>query len=399
MSENVKQEGSFKLQKPKPRATPKKLNKPATVAKVDLQTIKPEDTNAIQEQSTNESVLQSEQPAMGLQEMEQGDAKQEVPTIQVESKEEVTTITVIQEVSDEEVNASSKELEAEAVEAFNELESTGKQLPENIEKLVSFMEETGGTIEDYIRLNSDYTNINSEALLKEYYKKTRPHLDAEEIDFLMDDRFAYDEDEDDERDIRKKKLAFKEEVAKAKEFLEDLKSKYYEEVKLRPSVNKDQQKALDFFNRYQQEQEIVDTQHSKFKNDTKSFFSQDFKGFDFKLGEKNFRYGIQNTDVVADKQSNITNLIKRFLNDSGEVTDLKGYHKAMYAAENVDTLANHFYEQGKADAIKEITAKSNNINTTPRQTASGEIFVNGFKVKSINGVDSTKLKIKSKFNN
>jgi len=399
MSENVKQEGSFKLQKPKPRATPKKLNKPATVAKVDLQTIKPEDTNAIQEQSTNESVLQSEQPAMGLQEMEQGDTKQEVPTIQVESKEEVTTITVIQEVSDEEVNASSKELEAEAVEAFNELESTGKQLPENIEKLVSFMEETGGTIEDYIRLNSDYSNINSEALLKEYYKKTRPHLDAEEIDFLMDDRFAYDEDEDDERDIRKKKLAFKEEVAKAKEFLEDLKSKYYEEVKLRPSVNKDQQKALDFFNRYQQEQEIVDTQHSKFKNDTKSFFSQDFKGFDFKLGEKNFRYGIQNTDVVADKQSNITNLIKRFLNDSGEVTDLKGYHKAMYAAENVDTLANHFYEQGKADAVKEITAKSNNINTAPRQTASGEIFVNGFKVKSINGVDSTKLKIKSKFNN
>ncbi len=399
MSENVKQEGSFKLQKPKPRTTPKKLNKPAAVAKVDLQTIKTEDTNAIQEQSTNESVLQSEQSEMGLQEMEQGDAKQEVPTIQVESKEEVTTITVIQEVSDEEISASSAELEAEAVEAFNELESTGKQLPENIEKLVSFMEETGGSIEDYIRLNADYSTVNNEVLLKEYYKKTRPHLNEEEIDFLMDDRFAYDEDEDDERDIRKKKLAFKEEVAKAKEFLEDLKSKYYEEVKLRPSINKDQQKALDFFNRYQQEQEIVETQHSKFKNDTKSFFSQDFKGFDFKLGEKNFRYGIQNTDVVADKQSNITNLIKRFLNDNGEVTDLKGYHKAMYAAENVDTLANHFYEQGKADAIKEITAKSNNINATPRQTASGEIFVNGFKVKAINGVDSTKLKIKNKFNN
>lgn len=399
MSENVKQEGSFKLQKPKPRTATKKLNKPADIAKVDLQTIKTENTDAIQEQSTNESVLQSEQPKMGLQEMEQGNTEQEVPAIQVESKEEVTTITVIQEVSDEEISASSAELEAEAVEAFNELESTGKQLPENIEKLVSFMEETGGSIEDYIRLNADYSNINNEILLKEYYKKTRPHLNDEEIDFLMDDRFAYDEDEDDERDIRKKKLAFKEEVAKARDFLEDLKSKYYEEVKLRPSINKDQQKALDFFNRYQKEQEIVETQHSKFKNDTKRFFSQDFKGFDFKLGEKSFRYGVQNPDVVADKQSNITNLIKRFLNDNGEVTDLKGYHKAMYAAENVDTLANHFYEQGKADAIKEITAKSNNINTTPRQTASGEIFVNGFKVKAINGVDSTKLKIKNKFNN
>lgn len=397
MSENVKQEGTFKLQKPKPAA--KKLNGPATVAKVDLQTNKTEDTDAIQEQSTNESMLQPEQPQMGLQEVEQGNTEQEVATIQVENKEEVTTITVIQEVSEEEITASTNELEAEAVEAFNQLEATGKQLPENIEKLVSFMEETNGTIEDYVRLNADYSSVNNEVLLKEYYKKTRPHLNEEEIDFLMDDRFAYDEDEDDERDIRKKKLAFKEEVAKAKTFLEDLKTKYYEEVKLRPSINKDQQKALDFFNRYQKEQEVVETQHSKFRNDTKSFFSQDFKGFDFKLGEKNFRYGIQNPDVVADKQSNITNLVKRFLNENGEVTDLKGYHKAMYAAENVDTLANHFYEQGKADAIKEITAKSNNINTAPRQTASGEIFVNGFKVKAINGVDSTKLKIKSKFNN
>jgi len=397
MSENVKQEGTFKLQKPKPAA--KRLNKPATVTKVDLQTNKTEDTDAIQEQSTNEGVLQSEQSTMGLQEMEQGNAQQEVVTIQVESQEEVTPVTVIQEISEEEISASSAELEAEAVEAFNQLETTGRQLPENIEKLVAFMEETNGTIEDYIRLNADYSNVNSEILLKEYYKKTRPHLNEDEIDFLMDDRFAYDEDEDDEREIRKKKLAFKEEVAKARGFLEDLKSKYYEEVKLRPSINKDQQKALDFFNRYQKEQEVVETQHSKFKNDTKSFFSQDFKGFDFKLGDKNFRYGVQNPDVVADKQSNITNLIKRFLNDNGEVIDLKGYHKAMYAAENVDTLANHFYEQGKADAIKEITAKSNNISTAPRQTASGEIFVNGFKVKAINGVDSTKLKIKNKFNN
>jgi uncharacterized protein (DUF2164 family) len=397
MSENVKQEGTFKLQKPKP--APKKLNKPAAVTKVDLQTTKIEDTDAIQEQSTDESMLQPEQPKMGLQEMEQGDAKQEVTTIKIESEEEVTVINAIQEISEEEINAASTELETEAKEAFQELESTGRQLPENIEKLVAFMEETGGSVEDYVRLNADYSNVNNEVLLKEYYKKTRPHLNDEEIDFLMDDRFAYDEDEDDERDIRKKKLAFKEEVANAKSFLEDLKTKYYEEVKLRPSINKDQQKALDFFNRYQKEQEVVETQHSKFKNETKSFFSQDFKGFDFKLGDKNFRYGVQNPDVVADKQSNITNLVKRFLNDKGEVTDLKGYHKAMYAAENVDTLANHFYEQGKADAIKEITAKSNNITTTPRQTASGEIFVNGFKVKAINGVDSTKLKIKSKFNN
>jgi len=304
----------------------------------------------------------------------------------------------MQEVTDEEVIAASNTLIEEANKAIETTNTTGRKLPENVEKLVSFMEETGGTVEDYVRLNADYSSINSEALLKEYYRKSRPHLDSEEIEFLMEDKFSYDEDEDDERDIRKKKLAFKEEVAKARNFLEDLKGKYYDEIKLRPGVTQEQQKAMDFFNRYNAEQQAVETQHSKFKNDTKSFFAQEFKGFDFKVGEKNFRYTIQNPEVVADKQSNLTNLVKKFFNEKGEVTDLRGYHKTMYAAENADTIANHFYEQGKADAIKEIVAKSNNISTTPRQTATGEINVGGFKVKAINGVDSSKLKIK-KFNN
>lgn len=372
----------------------KKLDKPNVISKVDL-TTKKEEPNAVQEQNTNESMLGSRGPEVGLQEVAEGNAKHEQVAIE-EGKEEVV---IMHEVTNEEVAAASKVLTTEVEEAIQTAQSTGKALPENVEKLVSFMEETGGTVEDYVRLNADYTSINSEALLKEYYKKSRPHLDAEEIEFLMEDRFSYDEDEDDERDIRKKKLAFKEEVAKARTFLEELKGKYYDEIKLRPGVTQDQQKAMDFFNRYNEQQEVVDTQHSKFKSDTKTFFTQEFKGFDFKVGDKNFRYGIQNPEVVADKQSNITNLIKRFLNDKGEVTDLAGYHKTMYAAENPDTLANHFYEQGKADAIKEIVAKSNNITTAPRQTSTGEIFVNGFKVKAINGVDSTKLKIKSKFNN
>ena len=212
----------------------------------------------------------------------------------------------------------------------------------------------------------------------------------------MEDTFEYDEELDEERDIRKKKLAFKEEVAKARTFLDGLKSKYYEEIKLRPGVTQDQQKADDFFNRYNEEQQMVELQHSKFKQDTKSLFNQEFKGFDFNVGEKNFRYGVGNKDVVAEKQSDITNLIKKFLNDNGDVVDLKGYHKAIYAAENADTIAKHFYEQGKADAIREVVAKSNNISTEPRQTSSGEIFVNGLRVKAINGVDSSKLKIQQR---
>jgi hypothetical protein len=391
MSENVKQEGEFKL--PKRKAPMKKLDKPNEVSRVDLST-KKTDTDAIQKQNPNESLLGGEESKVGLQEVGQGNAEVKPIANQVVQEE----IIIMQEVTDEEVASASQTLVDEANEAITHTENTGKPLPENINKLVSFMEETGGTVEDYVRLNHDYSSVNNEALIKEYYRKSKPHLDAEEIDFLMEDEFSYDEDEDDERDIRKKKLAFKEEVAKARNFLEDLKGKYYDEIKLKPSVSKEQQKAVDFFNRYNEEQQNVETQHSKFKNDTKGFFSQEFKGFDFKLGEKNFRYGIQNTEVVADKQSNITNLIKKFLNEKGEVVDLKGYHKAMYAAENADTIANHFYEQGKADAIKEVVAKSNNITTAPRQTSTGEIFVNGFKVKAINGVDSTKLKIK-KFNN
>jgi len=379
MSETVNQEGDFKI-KTKPRM--KKMVEQEAITKVDLTNKKEKD--AIQEQIANESLLVSEQSEVGLQEVVEGN---EEPKIIAEQDEKEVIV----------INEQATELKEEAQEAIAFSEKTGKSLPENIEKLVSFMEETGGTVEDYIRLNTDYSNVNTGALLKEYYKKSRPHLDNEEIDFLMEDNFSYDEDEDDERDIRKKKLAFKEEVAKARTFLDDLKVKYYDEIKLRPSLNTDQKKASDFFNRYSEEQKLIEQKHSKFVSDTKSFFTQEFKGFDFNLGEKSFKYNLQNSESVAEKQSNITNLVKKFLNDSGEVVDLKGYHKAMYAAENVDTIAKHFYEQGKADAIKEVVAKSNNINPEGRKTSTGEAFVNGFKVRAINGVDSTKLKIQKQF--
>ena len=403
MSEEIKTEGEFKIKK----QTPKKLNKVDQVTKVTISdseptsTVEPEvtkvfisneteTTDAIQEQNTNESMLGSEGSQVGLQEVVQGNEESKIVTGQEEE------VTVINEITEEEIRQETTNLAKEANDAIRASEYSGKPLPENIEKLISFMEETGGDINDYVRLNADYSNINNETLLKEYYKKTRPHLDNEEIEFLMEDNFEYDEELDEERDIRKKKLAFKEEVAKARTFLDGLKSKYYEEIKLRPGITQDQQKANDFFNRYNEEQQMVELQHSKFKDDTKNLFNQDFKGFDFNLGDKSFRYGVANKDVVADKQSNITNLVKKFLNDKGDVVDLKGYHKAMYAADNVDTIAKHFYEQGKADAIKEVVAKSNNISTEPRQTSSGELFVNGMRVKAVNGVDTSKLRIQQR---
>ena len=391
MSEQVKQEGEFKLKAKK--TTPRKLVKNDQPIKVDLTmpkeqeepikvVIPKEQTNAVQEQSPTESVLRAEQPEVELQEVGQGN--------------EGSAENVIEEINQQEVVQEAANLEQELNKQVQEQTNTGKRLPENIEKLISFMEDTGGTVEDYVRLNTDYSNVDSNALLKEYYKNTRPHLDNEEIDFLIEDNFDYDEDLDDERDVRKKRLAFKEEVAKAQNHLEQVKSKYYDEIKLRPGVTQDQQKAMDFFNRYNKQQESAEAQHFKFKDETKKLFAQEFKGFEFNLGEKSFRYGVANQEALAEKQSDISNLIKKFLNKDGEVADVKGYHKAIYAAENADTIAKHFYEQGKADAIKEVVAKSNNITNAPRTAPNGDGFINGFKVKAINGVDSSKLRIQTK---
>lgn len=394
MSEQIKQEGEFKMPKPK---KPRNLAPKDEVIKVDLSAPKQEadvtkivipnpEANAIQEQSSTDSVLRAEQPELGLQEVGQGD--------------EGTLENVIEEITGSNQVEQAKTLEEDVNKALTETQQTGKPLPENVEKLVSFMEETGGTIEDYIRLNTDYSSIDNVALLKEYYKKSRPYLDSLEIDFLMEDEFSYDEELDDDRDIKKKKLAFKEEVAKAKNFLEDLKGKYYDEIKLRPGVTKDQQEAADFFNRYKKTEEQNKMQHERFKQSTKSLFNNEFKGFEYSVGEKRFRYGVQSPEQVAEKQSDISNFLGKFLDKEGNIADTAGYHKALYTAMNSDKIAQHFYEQGKADAIKETIASSKNVNTGQPRQAPTDVFVNGLKVKAISGFDSSKLRIQTKkFNN
>jgi hypothetical protein len=274
------------------------------------------------------------------------------------------------------------------------------ELPENVTKLVDFMRETGGTMQDYMRLNTNYDDVDRDVLVKEYYKNTKAHLSAEEIEFMIEDNFAFDEDLDEERDIRRKKLAYKEEVAKARKFLNDTKDKYYDEIKLNsPSLSQDQQKASDFFNRYKEDQERNVANHDKFKAKTNELLNENFEGFDFSLGEKKFRYSVQNPSQIAEKQSDISNFIGKFLGEDGTITDTAGYHKALYAGANADKMANHFYEQGKADATRDILSKSKNPSTGARQAAPVEgIKFGAYKVKSVSGADSSKLKIK-KFKN
>ena len=388
MSEQVKQEGEFKLKTKKP--SPKKLNKTDEPIKVDLTqkqeepikvVIPKEETDAIQEQSTDESMLRNKQSEMELREVVEGN--------------QGAAEDVIEEIFEQEIKQEVADIKEELQFHTQEQTKNNVNLPDNIEKLVSFMQETGGTIEDYVRLNADYSNVNNVALLKEYYKNTKPHLDAEEVEFLLEDKFFFDEDIDDEREIKLKKLAFKDEVSKARNFLEEAKQKYYAEIKARPGVNAEQQKAVDFFNRYNNEQNKVAQQQDAFKKQTSNLFNNEFKGFEYNLGEKRFRYNVQNPNQVAETQSNIQTFVGKFLDKEGNVTDVPGYHKALYSAMNADKIAAHFYEQGKADAVKQVVSNSKNPSMDAPRTAS-EPFINGFKVKSISSEDTSKLRIQTK---
>jgi len=375
--EPVKQEGEFKLKKKTPKKLTKTSDEPVRVnIKEPLVELEPEVKKVV--------IPKEQEEVIQIGEIKDSPVEKTI----VDVVEDVKEFTPIKEVE-------VAKVEAEVKEALRDEKVLGKQLPENIEKLVSFMEETGGTIEDYTRLNADYSSVDDKTLLKEYYKKNKPYLDNSDVELLLED-FDYDEDLDEDRDIRKKKLAFKEEVAKAKGFLEETKNKYYDEIKLRSNVNPDTQKAMDFFNRYNKQQEAVTQQHERFQESTKQLFSDNFEGFDIKVGDKSYKYNIQNRDKVAENQSNINNLVGKFLDSDGNVSDTIGYHKAMYAADNVDKIASHFYEQGKADAVKDVMNKSKNLSDTKARSSQGDVFLNGFKVKAISGADSTKLKIKTK---
>jgi len=397
----VKQEGEFTLKgKVKPKK-PKQLGKKAEVAKVDLSkdpnvkieepikvdlTNKKED-NAVQAQKTNDSDVVVEE------QKDSGNSKGVVEEIRSTEEKVESPIEIIEEIKEKEVKQKEfKKEETPIVET--------PKLPENVDKLVKFMEETGGTVEDYVELNKDYSKLNNDQLLTEYLRKTKPHLDSEDINLIMED-YKYDEDIDEQKDIRRKKLAYKEAVASARQDLESRKNKYYAEIKQRPGVTQEQQKAMDFFNRYNKQQETIKQTQEDFQRRTKSLFNTDFKGFDYNVGDKKFRYKVQDPSKIAETQANISNFVEKFLDKDGKVSDTEGYHKALYAAMNADKLASHFYEQGKADGVKDMVQKSKNPSVdAPRQVAGGDVYVAGFKVKAISGADSSKLKIKKRtFNN
>ncbi len=363
-----------------------------SVLKVDF-TKPPKQKNDEQPESTNTN----EEDVVQEKTVEETTNQEEVVE---QVAEENTETPVLEELTEEQVSEKAEELAEEAQEAIAEAEATGQPIPENIQKLMDFMEDTGGDLNDYVKLNQDYSDMDNQDLLYEYYKQTKPHLNAEEINFLMEDEFSYNEDTDDEREIRRKKLALKEQVASAKSHLDGQKSKYYEDIKAGSKLTPEQQKAIDFFNRYNKEseeaQKITKQQTDTFLNKTNKVFNDKFKGFEYNIGDKKFRFNVKDSQKIKETQSDINNFVKKFLNKKNQMEDAAGYHKSLYTAMNADAIANHFYEQGKADALKNSVAKSKNVNMNPRQ-AHGKIEAGGLKFKVLGDNSSDfKFKIKNK---
>ena len=370
-----------------------------TITKVDLTKPIKKEEDAVQKQSTDEVPVRDESKTS--EEVQKGNDEKtnEEPTGETTSIQ--NDQPVIEEITEEE-QKEVEEVAEEIEEAVAEAEATGKPIPEKIQKLMDFMEETGGDLQDYVKLNRDYTKDSDMDVLQEYYKQTKPHLTSEEVDFLMEDQFSFNQDEDDEKEIRKKKIALKEQVADARAHLDRQKSKYYEDIKSGAKLTNEQQKAIDFFNRYNKEsaetKKTAEANKRTFLNKTDQVFNKNFKGFEYNVGDKRYRFNVNNASEVKETQSDINNFVKKFLNKQNVIDDAKGYHKSLFTAMNADAVARHFYEQGKADALKDSIAKSKNINTDARTTHNQA--QPGLKFRVL-GEDSNdfKFKIRNKNNN
>ena len=358
---------------------------------VDKPPVKQED-NAVQEPETTKISVDE---ASGDSEKVDEEVRVEDPK---EKEVQEEKIEVLEEVVEEENKTNEEvqqELEETVEKAVAESEKTGTDLPENIQKLVDFMNDTGGSLEDYVNLNRDYSKMNNTSLVYEYLKSTKPHLDNEDINFLMQKEFAYDEEVAEPSEVRAKQLAFKEKLYEAQKHFTESKEKYYADLKLRKQneVPEQYKEAFDFYNEAKEFEEKAEKAKEVFHLKSENFFKNNFKGFDFKVGEKKFRFKVDNTQKVKDSQSSIQNFIEPFLNKEGTMERVADYHKALFTANNADKIANHFYEQGRADAIKENAAKSKNIDMSPR-TDNSVIPQSDNKVRVVQSDSSDRLRVK-----
>jgi len=359
-------------------------------AKTEKNAVQGETTDSVQD-TGKQSTESGEEAKVALR--DEPNQKDEI----TENKEEVLeeSDSPLELIKDDEVEET---IETVTSVKEDELVKENQVLPENIDKLVKFMEDTGGTVEDYVNLNRDVSKMDNTSLLREYYKKTKPHLDTDDIDFLFNKNFAYNGDEDDPQDIKAKQLAFKEELFNAQNHFNSSKKEYYADLKLRKQndIPKEQQEAVEHYDTFKKQQAEGEVKIEKFKLNTDKVFNKDFKGFDFKVGENKYRYKVENPQKVKESQYSINNWISTHLDDEGQVKDVLKYHKSLFTAKNADKIAGHFYEQGRADAIRESAKKAKNINMDPRKDNSSIPKSNTSGVRAISNDNDNPNKLRMK---
>ena len=353
---------------------------------------KQEEENANKEQSADEVSVRNE-PETSEKVSEQNEQEKTEEPAQETEKE---TLELIEQVVEEQ---PEKEVVQETVqETIQQKDQPEKEIeyPEDIQKLISFMEETNGTLEDYVNLNKDYSNSKPTDLVYEYYRKTKPHLDESDISFMVQNKFGYDEEVAEDQEIKAKQLAFKEEVYNAQKYFESSKKEYYADLKLRKQndIPEEYEKAFEYYKQQQSEKDDWTKQQEVFLEKTEKVFNDDFKGFDFQVEDKKFRFKIDNKQKIKEYQSDLKNFINEFVNEDGTLGDASSYHKALFAGRNADKIASHFYEQGRADAIKSQVKESKNIDMSPRTDNSVITTDSGDKIRVVSGNSSDKLRIK-----
>jgi len=326
-----------------------------------------------------------------------------------ESQEEETIIDPVGEATEDTVleldeNSILSYFKNKLGREYDSIEDVLRQpeettVPEDVAKYLEYKKETGRSFNDFLNLQKDWNEVGDADVLKEYYKESKPHLDDSEINYLLEDKFSIDEDIDDEKDIKKKQIAMKEELYKARNHFESMKEKFKAPLESSAaSLPEDYQEAYSFYNEYKQksatEEQILEQRSKVFAEKTNALFNEEFKGFEFNLGDKKAVFEVKDASTVKQTQSDITNFFNRHLDDNGFIKDPKSYHKEMYAATNADTIARHFYEQGLADATKDLVKDTKNIDMDVRTNANVDSKAPKFRI--VDSGDDFTMKIKKR---
>ena len=341
----------------------------------------------------------TEEPVEASKE-EEKEVKEETP-----SSEIIDEKTPSSELSDEDVLSYIKKRYDKDITTVDELfaeKEANEELPEDVSAYLKYKKETGRGIEDFYNLQKDYSSMEDDSVLASYYSTTEEGLDAIDIQDIIEDKFSFDEELDEPKDVKKKKLAKKRELAKAKKFLNEQKDKY--KIPLESSgggLSNNQQENLNAYKSYLEESKTIEEQTKKkydyFLNKTDQVFNSEFKGFEFNVGDNNITFKPGTSEELKNVQSDVNNYINKFMDkQTGLIADPKGYHRSLAVAMNPDKFAQFFYDQGVSATVDNVSRKSKNINMDIRSAAQQTVTKDGMKIRAVGNTESGRgLKIRS----